>query len=296
MKTFTDDIKAEFEKPNNVTIQLLLINVAVWVFLAIVGVLGHFGLGSFASIVNSLFILPASLDELLFRPWTIILYAFTHFGFRHVLFNLLALFWFGRMLQDLIGSNRVLGVYLLSGLTGGLTYILFAVILHLIPSASGLVGASGSVLGVVVAMATLSPNYKISMMFIGQVEVKWIAAIFVFLSFIGLSGGNAGGELAHLGGALMGFIFIKQLNNGKDLGRPIVDGVYAIPTLFEKKSKMKVSYRSSQDSKKKHKSTDNSTKEPSQAEIDRILDKISKSGYPSLTKGEKDTLFKYSNK
>ena len=295
MKTFTDDIKAEFSKLNNVTIQLLLINVAVWVFLAIVGVLGHFGLGSFAEFINSLFVLPASLDELLFRPWTVIVYAFTHFGFRHILFNLLALFWFGRMLQDLIGSNRVLGIYILSGLTGGLTYIIFAVILHIIPSGTGLVGASGSVLGVVVAMATLSPNYKIHMMFIGPVAVKWIAAVFVFLSFVGLSGGNAGGELAHLGGALMGFIFIKQLNNGTDLGRPIVDFIYSIPTLFQKKTKMNVSYRSGKNSTKSSANT-TSSKGVSQEEIDRVLDKISKSGYPSLTKEEKDKLFKYSNK
>jgi membrane associated rhomboid family serine protease len=295
MRTFTDDIKAEFEKPNNVTIQLLLINVAIWVLLAIVGVLGHFGLGSLAEFINSLFVLPASLNELLFRPWTIILYAFTHFGFRHILFNLLALFWFGRMLQDLIGSNRVLGIYILSGLAGGISYIVFAVVLQLIPSGMvGLVGASGSVLGVVVAMATLSPNYKIHMMFIGPVAVKWIAAVFVFLSFVGLSGGNAGGDLAHLGGALMGFVFIKQLNKGTDLGRPIVDFIYGIPNLFKKKPKMKVSYRSSKETKV------TKSKEPtngiSQSEIDRILDKISQSGYPSLTKEEKDKLFKYSNK
>ena len=296
MRTFTDDIKAEFTKPNNVTIQLLLINIAVWVFLAIVGVLGHFGLGAFAQIMNSLFVLPASLDELLFRPWTIIVYAFTHFGFRHILFNLLALFWFGRMLQDLIGSNRVLGVYILSGLTGGIAYIVFAVILHVIPSGSvGLVGASGSVLGVVVAMATLSPNYKIHMMFIGPVAVKWIAAVFVFLSFVGLSGGNAGGDLAHLGGALMGFIFIKQLNKGTDLGRSVVDVIYAIPSIFKKTPKMKVSHRSNGKGKSAAQ-TKVSSDIVSQQEIDRILDKISRSGYPSLTKEEKDKLFKYSNK
>jgi membrane associated rhomboid family serine protease len=295
MRTFTDDILAEFKKTNNVTNQLLLLNVAVWVFLAIIGVLGHFGLAPFAEFMNSLFILPATLDQLMFRPWTILLYAFTHFGFRHILFNLLALFWFGRMLQDLIGSNRVLGIYILSGLTGGIAYVVFAVILQLIPSGMvGLVGASGSVLGVVVAMATLSPNYKINMMFIGPVAVKWIAAVFVFLSFVGLSGGNAGGDIAHLGGALMGFIFITQLNNGNDLGRPIVDFIYAIPNLFKKKSKMKVTYRSS----KKSTSTqvNPSTNGVSQEEIDRILDKISQSGYPSLTKEEKDKLFKYSNK
>ncbi len=292
MRTYTDDIKTEFNKPNNVVIQLLLINIGVWVFLAVIGLLGHFGLGEFSQIVSKQFVLPADLEQLLYRPWTLIVYAFSHFGFNHVLFNLIALYWFGRMLQDLIGSNRVLGIYILSGLTGGLAYLLFASVLHLIPSGSGLVGASGSVLGIVVAMATLAPDYKIRMLFIGQVAVKWIALVFVFLSIIGLAGGNAGGDMAHLGGALMGFIFIKQLNSGTDLGRPVVDFIYGIPSLFKRQTKMKVTHRST---KKTSSKKEPATGRVSQEEIDRILDKISKSGYPSLTKEEKDKLFRYSN-
>lgn len=232
---------------------------------------------------------------MLYRPWTIFTYAFTHIRFGHIIFNLIGLYWFGRMLQDLIGSNRVLGIYILSGLTGGVAYVIFIVILGLASAGGGLVGASGAVLGIVVAMATLSPNYKINMMFIGPIAVKWVALVFVFLSIIRLKDPNAGGNYAHLGGALMGFIFIKQLNNGNDLGRPVVDFIYAIPNLFKKKSKMKVTYRSSK--KAKPSQTSSSTLNGvSQEEIDRILDKISQSGYPSLTKEEKDKLFKYSNK
>ena len=290
MRTYTDDIKAEFKKTNNATIQLLLINVAIWGFLSIIGLLGHFGLGEIAGTIKAMFVLPADLEQLLFKPWTLVLYAFSHFGFNHVLFNLISLYWFGRMLQDLIGSNRVLGIYILSGLTGGIAYILFAVVFHIIPSGSGLIGASGSVLGIVVAMATLAPDYKINMLFIGQVAVKWIALVFVFLSVIGLAGGNAGGDMAHLGGALMGFIFIKQLNSGTDLGRPFVDFIYGIPSLFKKQTKMKVTHRSSSKTK-----TGDKKGVVLQEEIDRILDKISKSGYPSLTKEEKDKLFRYSN-
>jgi membrane associated rhomboid family serine protease len=296
MKTYTDDIKAEFNKPNNVTIQLVLLNVAVWAFLSLVAVLGYFGLPKFEYFTNSLFIIPNNLELLLFRPWTIVTYAFTHFGFGHIILNLLGLYWFGRMLQDLIGSNRVLGIYLLSGITGGIAYVIFILILGLLPAKGGLTGASGAVLGIVVAMATLSPNYKVHMMFIGPVAIKWIAAVFVFISIIGLKDGNAGGELAHLGGALMGFIFIKQLNNGNDLGRPLVDFIYSIPTIFKKKSKMKVSHRSNKKSAARNTSNNSSADTVSQEEIDRILDKISKSGYPSLTKEEKGKLFKYSNK
>jgi membrane associated rhomboid family serine protease len=294
MRTFTDDIQAEFNKPNNAVVQLILVNIAVWVLLSVLTLIGHLGADSITEVITRQFILPSTLRELLFRPWSIISFGFTHLGFGHIFYNLLALWFFGRHIQDLIGSNRVLGIYLLSVLLSGFSYLLFGVILDIFPVGTGLLGASGGVYGVVVALSTLSPNYRVRVIFIGLVEIKWIALTFVFLSIIGLTGGNAGGNVAHLGGALMGFIFIKQLNNGNDLGRPVVDFIYAIPNLFKKKSKMKVTYRSSKKAKPSQETP--SSNGVSQAEIDRILDKISQSGYPSLTKDEKDKLFKYSNK
>ena len=290
MKTFTDDIKAEFKKTNNVTVQLILINVIVWVIINLSILLTKMGV-PFANIIADQFILPSSLEELMFRPWTVFTFFFSHIGLGHIFSNMLGIWWFGRRLQDLVGSNRVLGIYLVSGLISGLIYILFASILHVIPSGTGLIGASGSVFGIVVGLATLAPTYRFNLLFIGAVEVKWIALAFVFLSVIGLGGGNAGGDLAHIGGAIMGFTFIRQLNNGTDIGRPFVNFIYAIPNLFKKKSKLKVSHRS-----KKKTTSQSSHSSSTQEEIDRILDKISQSGYPSLTKEEKDKLFKYSNK
>jgi membrane associated rhomboid family serine protease len=292
MKTFTDDIKAEFRKPNNVTVQLILINVIVWALLNLCNLLEHMGV-PYVHLIPDQFILPSSLEEIIYRPWTLISFFFSHVGLGHIVSNMLGLWWFGRRLQDLVGSNRVLGIYIVSGLSSGVTYIIFAVILQVIPSGGGLIGASGSAFGIVVALATLSPTYRFNLLFIGSVQVKWIALAFVFLSIIGLGGANAGGDLAHIGGALMGFSFIRLLSQGKDIGQPFVDLVYKLPTLFSRRSRLKVSHRS-----KKKPSTKNEKNKTaaSQKEIDRILDKISQSGYPSLTKEEKDKLFKYSNK
>lgn len=288
MKTFTDDIKREFNKPNNVIVQLIMINVAVWIIINLTGLFGSVG-----QVVFHSFALPADISSFIFRPWTLITYAFSHASLGHIFFNMLGLYWFGRILQDLIGSNRVLGVYILSGLLGAIPFLIFSNVVPVISINAVLLGASGSVFGVVVALATLQPNYRVHLILIGPIAVKWIAAIFVLLSIFGLDKSNKGGEMCHLAGALMGYIFITQLNKGNDLGRPIVDFIYGIPNIFKRKAKMKVSHRST---KKSSNSSTTTSEGVSQEEIDRILDKISQSGYPSLTKEEKGKLFKYSNR
>ncbi len=290
MSSYLDDIKLEFRKPNNVVVQLIMVNLGVWLFLMTMKLLAIFGLTNLASLVSSQFVLPSDLGELIFKPWTIITYGLSHYGFGHILSNMLALWWFGKILQDLVGSNRVLGIYLLSVIAAALAYLIIGQIASENFRMGGyLIGASGGVYGIVVALATLSPTYRINMLFIGSVEVKWIALGFVILSYIGLGGSNAGGNIAHLGGALMGFVFIKQLQAGRDLGRPIVDVLYGIPNLFKKKSKLKVSYKSEQ-----RKSTQSNSVD--QDEMNRILDKINESGYGSLSKDEKAKLFSYSKK
>lgn len=291
MSSFSDDIKAEFRKPNNVVVQLIIVNIAVWVLLNINWVLGAFnGLESITSLVRAQFIFPPTIQGLLYKPWTAITSFFSHEGFSHILFNMIGLWFFGRRLQDLVGSNRILGIYFLGGLVGGLSYFVFGVVLGVLNPGAGALGASAAVYAIMVALATLAPNYNVQLIFIGNVQIKWIVLIYVFMSFIGLRSTNAGGEIAHLGGTLMGFIFVKQLQAGRDLGRPIVNLIYAIPNLFKKKSKLKVSHKSTR------KTTTESSTNINQAEIDQILDKISASGYSSLSKDEKEKLFKYSNK
>ncbi|MFI5160534.1 MAG: rhomboid family intramembrane serine protease [Sphingobacteriales bacterium] len=228
--------------------------------------------------------LPSYLPELLRHFWTPITYMFLHASFFHILFNMLWLYWIGQIFEEYLGNKRTIGVYLLGGLTGGFLYVFFYNTLPLFTQTPGLVeasttvGASAAIMAIIIATATLLPDYTISLMFIGPVRLKWIALFIVILDFLGISGLNAGGEISHLGGALFGFVYVKQLQRGHDW-------VGFFTNLFKKRSKLKVV---ASNGAKKAGST------PRQEEIDRILDKISQSGYDSLNKQEKEILFRAS--
>ena len=250
--------------------------------------------------------LPAAIPEFLIKPWTLITYFFLHERFFHILFNMLFLYWFGKIIKEFLGGGKVVNLYILGGLAGGIFYIL---IYNTIPlfadriDSSMMLGASAGVFAVVVGAATFMPNYTIFLMFIGPVRIKYIAIFYVILAFAQTTGANAGGELAHLGGAAIGFIYIKQLQQGSDWGKWIHSFFAFFKSFFKSQPKVKVTYRKS--SKSKSKSTEKgqttaSSSRPvdsaSQEEIDSILDKISHSGYESLSKEEKQKLFNASKK
>ncbi|HTE00346.1 MAG TPA: rhomboid family intramembrane serine protease [Mucilaginibacter sp.] len=225
--------------------------------------------------------MPSYLPQLLTRFWTPITYMFMHAGIFHILFNMLWLYWLGQIFEEYLGKKRIVGVYLLGGLTGALFFVLAYNTLPLftdVVNGSTVVGASASVMAIVIATATLLPDYSISLMFIGPVKLKWIAIFYLIIDFLGTAGPNAGGEFAHLGGALFGFIYIKQLQRGHDW-------VGGIAKIFRSRSKLKVVSTNA---------NKNPDAQPRQEEIDRILDKISKSGYESLNKQEKEILFRAS--
>tara|TARA_B100001057_G_scaffold430808_1_gene457792 strand:- start:1753 stop:2364 length:612 start_codon:yes stop_codon:yes gene_type:complete len=202
---------------------------------------------------------------------------------------MLFLYWFGKIITDNIGNNALISLYVLGGIIGGLLYM---ATYNIIPyygervSESLMLGASAGVFSVVVGSATLMPNYTFYLLLIGPVRIKYIALFYVLLSFFDVAGSNAGGEIAHLGGAFIGYIFIKQLQNGVNIG----EGIINLINLFNKKKRKKESKNDvSQDLRK-------GSMEPSQDEVDKILDKISDSGYSSLTKKEKERLFNASKK
>jgi membrane associated rhomboid family serine protease len=225
--------------------------------------------------------LPAYFPKLLSHFWTPLTYMFMHAGFFHILFNMLWLYWMGQIFEEYLGNKRTIGLYILGGLSGALFFLLAY---NFLPAFSGVVvgssvvGASASVMAIIIATATLLPDYSISLMFIGPVKLKWIAIFYVLIDFLSIAGPNAGGEIAHLGGALFGFIYIKQLKRGNDW-------IGAINRIFKPKSKMKVAAKNSDK---------NSSSKPRQEDIDRILDKISQAGYDSLNKQEKEILFRAS--
>lgn len=296
-----EEFKNAFQRYNNGHVQLIIINLAVFVVMGIIMVFTLVsGFEELWTVVHKQFSIPAPFSEFVTRPWTLITYMFMHdlSGILHILFNMLIMYWFGKLFVEYLGSDKLIAVYLLGGIAGGITYLLayntVPFYIERLGSFSGMVGASASVNAIVVATATLLPNYTFFLLFIGPVRIKYIAALFVFLSFLGSVGSNAGGNLAHLGGALVGFVYMKQLQSGINWGGWITVTLDWFRDLFKEKPRVKVSYRKDKSSSGRSTASDKSAY--TQEEIDRILDKISEGGYESLTKDEKEKLFNASKK
>ncbi|MCS5491508.1 rhomboid family intramembrane serine protease [Algoriphagus limi] len=309
--SFWDNLKNAFRQQGNSLYKLIAINLIVWLSFMVIRVLmtiGGFG-DVYASLI-SWFMMPASLDRLLIQPWSIFTYMFLHEGFFHILFNMLFLYWFGLLIHQYLGSRKLVNLYILGGLAGALFYVL---IYNLAPyfsnsvNSSLMLGASAGVFAIVVGAATLTPNTTFFLLLIGPVRIKYIAIFYVILSFANSAGANAGGELAHLGGALMGFLYITQLRRGIDWGVPIQKVGIFFENLFKpSRSKVKVSYRKAKSksggfgsfgrSESVSSSPSKASNETTQEEIDRILDKIADKGYDALSKEEKRKLFEFSKK
>ena len=285
-----DEIKASFKEGTSL-IKLIYINLAVFVIAKIITV--FFVLFNIDFSLIQWLAVPADFGKLLNKPWTIITYMFYHESFLHILFNLLWLYWFGRIFLRYLDQKKLLNIYLLGGILGGFLYMLayntFPAFKPSVPVSAAL-GASAGVIAVVVAISFYVPNYTLNLMFIGPVKLKYIALVTILLDIMGIGGGNAGGHIAHLGGALFGYLFTLQYKNGKELGKGFGKFLDSLFTFFRPRKRMKVSYKKPVDDFEYNKQ-----KADNQKEIDRILDKIANSGYKSLTKDEKEQLFKMSN-
>ena len=282
-----EDFKNAWNKENNGLIKIILINVIVFVSMSILEVfITLSGFGELFNLFLNKLMLPASLKVFIFQPWSIVTYFFLHMNFMHILWNMLFLYWFGKIIHENIGNNAVISLYIIGGIIGGLSYM---ALFNIIPyydnrvSESLMLGASAGVFSVVVGSATLLPNYTFYLLFLGPIRIKYIALFYVLLSFFDVTGSNAGGEIAHLGGALMGYLYIRQLQNGVNMGKGIID----ILNIFNKNKKEVISREEKKNEIKK---------DISQDEIDKILDKISDSGYKSLSNNEKEKLFNASKK
>lgn len=301
MNSILDDFKFAF-KTGNILNQLIIINVVMFVVLGVLGVFFKItGNELLFYNITLYFELPSNLNQLLYQPWSLITYFFYHQEIFHILFNMLFLYWFGRIIAEYLGQNKVLGIYVWGGIFGGLLYLLIYNVIPFYQPAVGnsyLLGASGGVIAIVVGAATFMPNFAIHLIFLGPVKLKYIAAFYVITSLLQSTGSNAGGEIAHLGGALAGWLFITQLRNGNDWSRVLVQLITWVKSLFKPQPKIKVSYRKASKSTSKSSSRrsaggSSSSKKgnASQDEIDAILDKISEKGYDALTKEEKQKLF-----
>ncbi|MDC6367583.1 MULTISPECIES: rhomboid family intramembrane serine protease [Flavobacteriaceae] len=242
--------------------------------------------------ISQWFQLPKDLGEFFGQPWSLITYSFFHAGIGHIFWNMLMLYFTGRIFLNLFDKQRFINVYFLGVLLGGLVFLtsynLFPTLLN---ANTALIGASAGVTAVLIFICAYIPNQEVRVIFF-NVKLWYVGAFFVLIDLIQIPyGGNVGGRLAHLGGALLGYIYARQLLNGKDIGSGFSKFRDSIAQLFkpkEKKAPMKTVYRK----KTAGKNPKDYDKEARQRKIDMILDKISKSGYESLSKAEKDFLFK----
>lgn len=302
MAGIIDDLKRTFRQ-GNIVVRLIYINVAVFV----IGLLLSVVLGLFNVNINYFLrdlYLPADLLQLLRRPWTLITYMFMHAGAWHLLGNILWLYWFGKLFLYFFSSKHLRGLYVVGGLAGGLLYI---IAYNLLPAFSAqlysatLVGASASVLAIAIATAVREPDFRINLMLIGPVKLKYFALFIVLFDVLYVGSNNAGGHLAHLGGALAGWWFVRGLGQGYDITHWVNVCIDAIGGLFRKlerkprKPKMKVHVNNATGNRAADYEY-NAQKRAQADEVDRILEKLKKSGYSSLSEEEKRKLFEASNR
>lgn len=294
----TTDLMNTFRR-GPVYLQFIYLNVGVFILTSLVSVILMLFNRSVAGLLLYLE-LPASLVRFLYQPWSLLTYMFMHADIFHLLFNMLWLYWFGSLFLSFFSAKHFRGVYLLGGISGGLLYLIAYQVFPYFQTSveiSYLLGASASVLAVVVATACREPDYRVNLLFLGMVRLKYLALFMVITDLLLMTSGNAGGHIAHLGGALAGWGFAVGLKRGVDGTKWINVILDAVAALFRpglrknRKPGMKVHYN--------HSSKDfdyNARKKAASEEVDRILDKLKKSGYDSLTTEEKKSLFDASKK
>ena len=298
-----DEIKNFFRQGSGLS-TLILINIVVWAAMQVLKVLFFFfndpgGVGSEALMMHVL-ALPASIPLLSATPWTLITYNFLHFDIWHILFNMAWLFWFGKIFLEFLSSRQLTWIYLLGGMAGGLFY-LFA--FNFFPVFTGVVnmsfalGASASVMAIVAAVSFYVPSYTIQLLFIGRLKIGYMAIILFVTDFFMIPSGNAGGHIAHLGGAGFGVIYIWIFKIYHKSYQPSAkaNSAGSFGNWFKTRKQEK---EPSSGTWQRPVSDDdyNKKRKENQRKTDEILEKISKGGYDSLTREEKDFLFNASNK
>ena len=300
MARIISELRNRFLSENMVG-KFIYVNVGVYVLFAFIDVVATlFNIKSPAIYLKLWLELPSSLPQFILQPWSILTYMFLHGGLMHLLWNMIALYWFGKIFLSFFSTRHFVGVYLLGGIVGGLFFMFAYNIFPFFSSSvayAGLVGASAAVLAVVTAAAYRVPDYRINLLFIGEITLKTFAIATIVISILLTTSDNAGGSFAHLGGAFAGYLFAYYLNKGRDLTFYINKAVDALVGLCRrlfnkaKAPKMKIF-------KGKHADDyDYNSREKKRSEnIDTILEKVKKYGYSSLTEDEKKQLFDASNR
>jgi len=283
-------------------VRLIMINVMVFLAIHLILLTGNFLInGNYGTLIVNQFKAVADAGTMLTKPWSAFTYMFIHERVLHLLFNMLVMYWFGNVIKDLIGNPKIVPLYIYGGLAG---LLLFMTAYNIFPVFAGqlntpIIGASAGVMAIVIAAATLAPDYEFRLLLFGRVKIKWIALFYIIIDILQINSTNSGGHIAHLGGALIGFIYIRLLQRGTDMAKPF----YYIEDFFERvrkpRRRIKVVHKKeekvkagSNQGKKQATYTESSISK--QEQLDTILDKINRSGYDSLSADEKAFLFKVS--
>lgn len=304
-----DSFKNRYSR-SSLLMRFIIINITVFVVLRIIGLVSFITTGTSSTFVQWVE-LPSNAMLALHRPWTIITYMFSHYEVLHILFNLLWLYWLGRIFLEFFTPRQLGGLYVIGGLGGAILYLLCY---NLIPNLSNqgtlLLGASASVMAIVVAIAVYRPDYRINLLFFGGISLKWIAIITVFIDLIGIESDNLGGHVAHLGGMLVGLWFGLAIRRGHDITSWINLCIDSVVSLFKWRPGNRKAWKpiggrvfeknKAQSANKKTSSSKTATSSnmPSDDEkrLDDILGKLKRSGYGALSDEEKEFLFNASRK
>lgn len=296
-----DELKYRFNH-GGMTIRLLFINIGAFLLIRILDVFGQLSQTHFFTVLTDwVFVLPSSFSDVLWRPWTIFTYMFAHYGFMHILGNMIFLYFGGKLFQQLLGERKLLYTYLVGGVVGALFQLLAnQFIPYFEAQQAGLIGASASVMAIVVAVGAYRPNLEVRLFGIVPIKLMYIVLFFVISDFLSLASLDNVGHMAHLGGALIGFLSIRNINSPQNFMNKIEiwgDQFFVkISGLFQPKPKFKT-YKNNNNFSNSHNTRAKSDedflaeKKRNQEKIDTILDKISKHGYDALTKEEKQFLF-----
>lgn len=295
---FRDKIQFQY-KQMGVVERLILVNVLVFVLFILLEVITFlFQVPDFIGKLQNWLVLPRELKEFIFKPWTLLTYAFLHAGFWHIASNMIILYFSGRFFLTFFSPKRLLNYYFLGALAGGIFFLASYNIFPVFADGRSytLLGASASVMAVLIGVATYSPNMAIRL-FMFNIKLWWIAAFFVIKDFVMIPVENPGGHIAHLGGAALGYFYTTQLAKGRDIGLWFEGIIDTIVGMFSSRPSTPFTKVYKNKSKPQHQrgpfqsNSNYASNDEKQKKIDAILDKISKNGYDSLTKEEKDFLF-----
>ena len=299
MANIIEEIKQSFSRGNYLT-RLIYINAGIFLVVKLLSVVCTYILGA-SNLWITYLELPAFFQTLIRQPWSIITYMFMHHDFIHLIFNLLTLYWFGKIFTEYFSQKQLVGLYFLGGIGGAIFYIAaynFTSVLKANIFFSYLIGASASVMAIIFALVKYIPDEEIHLALIGPIKLKYLGLAMLVLDIIGTTSVNAGGSISHIGGAIIGYLFAaSMIKSGKDITDPINRIISSINDFFKRNKKPKFTvHRNTTKTDEEWNIENQNRKRENNEEINKILDKIKKSGYANLTDEEKKRLFELSNK